>query len=685
MAGYQTPGILVTEVDTPNTATVLDQPTVVGIVGLARGHQEQNQIKYLLDSDPVELTGTNIKTSPASTFVVRDINRLNTVYTQGSDKDYTLTTDVNGVTSIRRSLYTTISSTESVVAVIKTTSPSGVVTNDISFSYDNETGVVTPSNGGTISTSGDAPSGSNISIQRAGAYVVGTDYEVNLSNGRIRRAAADFGANPGDCHIMSSQTVYVSYTTTGGLNTYTDEVVVLTGQTYATLLHEVDGIDTDSIVVCNALNLSSGTSNVAVFTAGINGNPGVDFQFSFSPSAAAATSFTMMRNIDGPTMIGLDRNAANVRVGYQYIDTNYYVPTLFSSYHELENKFGPAFDSHGNVISPLSAAAYMCFRSGSNQIVAQALYAADADGVRVQGTESNPNHWAVTLGALRDQGAINVLVPAVGQNSNITDDTIAAIQIKFVDHINEMSQNNEYVIAIFGEDSTNDGTSLTGKASNDTLQQHAKILSQQALSERTVLVSPSAFKISNPVTGKMSVIGGQYIAASIAGMLAGSPVQSSVTRRSIPGINDVAVYRTEAEKINDSTVGLMVVESKNGVVRVRHAITTAVNDDNKRELNAMRSKFYMIESISKTLDENIIGRVLTDARAPFIVGTSVTKVLEYLKNSGAITNYSGVTATISTTSATSMTIRFSYSLPYAINNIEVAIALDTITGTFNAQ
>lgn len=684
MAGYQTPGILVTEVEIPNAATVLDQPTVIGIVGLARGHQVRSEVKYLIDNDPVELTGANIKTSPASTFVVRDINKVNTVYEQGGDQDYTLITDINGVTSIKRSLYTTITSTEDVVAVIKTTSPGGVVTANLSFSYNNPTEVVTPSNGGTIAVTGGAPGDTDISIQKAGAYSEGTDYEINLSNGRIRRAATDFDPQPSGCHIMSGQTVYVSYTTNGGDNTYVDEVVVLTGQTYATLANESEGVDTDSIIVCNADDLSS-ASEVAVFIAGTNGDPGVDFEFAFSPNSSAPTAFTMLRNTVGPTTMGLETNSVNVRVEYQYIPEDYYVPTVFSSYHELENKYGPAFDSNGSVISPLSAAAYMCFRSGSNQIVAQALYAVDSNNVRIQGSESSPANWETTLGALRDQTAINVLVPAVGQNDVITDETIAAIQIKFVDHIQLMSQDNQYVIAIFGEDSTNDGTSLTGKASPETLQQHAQVLGQQTLPERTVLVSPSAFKIANPVTGKISLVGGQYIAASIAGALAGSPVQASMTRRAVPGINDVGVYRNESEKRADSAAGLMVVENKNGVVRVRHAITTAVNDDTKRELNAMRSKFYMIESISRTLDENVIGRVLTDARAPFIVGTAVTKVLEFLKGTGAVTNYSGVTATLSENSPTSMTIRFSYSLPYAINNIEVAIALDTITGTFNAQ
>lgn len=690
MAGYQKPGIVVTEVDTPNTTIVLDQPTVVGLVGKARGNQVLSQVVQLVDNDPVTLDGLYIETAPADGFTVRDMNLLNTVYVQGASDDYVVEQN-SGVTTIKRNLNTSMTSTEQVVCVTKTTSPSGVTLNNVQFNYNNTTNTISPSNGGNVATTGGSPGNTDVSIQRAGAYALTTDYTVNSSNGRVARANAAYGPGSTDCHIMNGQTVYVTYTTNSGENTYVDENVTLSGTTQSALVNESEGVDIGSIVVRNMQGMTDSTS-VIVFSAGVNSssNTDVDFEFTFSPNVGAATSYTMTRNTHLPNNSLMETNTyavnrADVRVDYTYIPPDYYYPTIFTSFQEFENKYGSAFNANGTVSSPLSAAAYMCFRSGSNSIIAQALFTQNEDGTRVEGTESTVSHWESTLESLRGQTAINVVVPVVGQNELINNSTIAAIQSAVVSHINYMNQDNEFVIALMGEDSTSTTAAASNLPTMTTLREHAQVLNQQALSERTVLVSPASFKFTNPVTGKASNIGGQYIAASIAGILARDPVQSSLTRKAVVGITDVNIYRNETEKNADAGYGLMVVENKNGVVRVRHAITTAIGDDTKRELNAMRSKFFMIESIRSSLDENIIGRIINDNRAPFVVSTAVEGVLDFLRSTGAITAYSNVSATRSSTSATSMTVRFNYSLPYAVNNIEIVLAIDSTTGNITAQ
>ena len=150
--------------------------------------------------------------------------------------------------------------------------------------------------------------------------------------------------------------------------------MILTGTSAATLANEGEVVDVGSIIVRNKLGMDASSATVAVFTAGTNGNTGIDFQFTFSPSVDVATAFTMVRNTNGPTSMGIANNRADVRVDYTYIPANYYDPTLFTSYHDVELKYGPAFDSNGLVANSLSAAAYMCFRSGSNEIIAQPLF-----------------------------------------------------------------------------------------------------------------------------------------------------------------------------------------------------------------------------------------------------------------------------------------------------------------------
>jgi hypothetical protein len=703
MAGYQKPGITVTEVDTPNTTIVVDRPTVIGLVGLAQGNEARSEVVLLRDNDEHQLEGVNPITSPASEFVVRDINLLNAVYTEATD--YVLTENPNtGVLSIKRNLHTTMTSRENVVVVAQTTSPTGVaycidqntLAGHTTMNYENESSVMVPSNSNgtttTIKTTGGAPGENEISAQRAGAYVLGTDYAVSGDDSAVGIARTGaFGVAPGSCRIMSGQTVFVSYTTSDGANRYIDEPVQLSGTGSQTLGAAAELVDSDSIVVRNRTGMGASTVPVRLFTAGSNGpqSAGVDFEFTFDPSAASASSFTMIRNVEGPTTMGVAINRVNVRIDYKYIPADYYSPTLFTSFQEVEAKYGPAFDSFGNIVNPLSAGAYVCFRSGSNEIIAQPLFSTGGSGQsKIRGDEASLADWTKTLESLRGQTAINVLVPIVGQSTlDVVDPdaTIHAIHLQFVRHVEEMQRSNEYVIAVFGEDATSGNAVTNNRTTTETLRSHARVFGQQLYPERSVLVSPAAFKISNPGSGKPALIGGQYVAATLAGMLARGPVQESLTRKQVTGINDVATYSNESDKDRDAESGLLVVESKNNVCRVRHAITTAVDDENKRELNAMRSKFFMIESLQRTLDENVIGKVMADDRAAFIVSTQVTSLLNFLRSSGAISNYFAVSATRSGQSPTSMVVRFTYSLPYVINNIEVVLSLDTFTGNINAQ
>lgn len=705
MAGYQKPGIEVTELDTPSTTIVLDRPTVIGLVGQARGNEVRSDILHLVDNDPVVLKGVNIVTTPIDAFVVKDINLLNTTYSQvqNGEGDYVLTT-VGGVTTIKRHLYTTMTSKESVVAVIKTgdgteSNPYTTVTRTTAFSYDSFTDwlEVFSETGNTITapSPGDVPTADEISIQRAGRYTKNVDYDVDTTS-RLRLHSATY--NPTGCRIFSEQTVYVSYTTTdsetGEIRQYVDEPIELTHPSYRALAHvsDTESVNSDSIIVRNAENMGlSSVDDVVVFTAGVNGNAGVDFEITFDPSSATARQFKMKRNVAGTDM-GLANNYADVRVDYKYIPADYYMPTLFSSYHEVEAKYGPAFNRNGTIANPLSAGAYFCFRSGSNEIITQALFTTTGDslngGIRIQGNEETIGHWATTLESLQGQTSINVLVPVVGQSDlsspETADATMTAIQNEFVSHINTMGANGEYVIALFGEDSSAN-TTAAANALSQTLRDHANMLSAKQYPERTVLITPGSFKIANPVDGSVKVIGGQYVAAMLAGLLARDAVQSSLTRKQIPGVIDVGTFKNESEKDADAANGLLVIENKNGTVRVRHAVTTSIGDDRYRELNVVRSKFFMIESIRRTLDANVIGRIINNIQAPFIVSASVVSVLETMRASGAIASYGGVTAVPTPNNPTSMTVRFTYTLPYAINNIEVAIALDSSTGAVAAQ
>jgi hypothetical protein len=57
-------------------------------------------------------------------------------------------------------------------------------------------------------------------------------------------------------------------------------------------------------------------------------------------------------------------------------------------------------------------------------------------------------------------------------------------------------------------------------------------------------------------------VGGQYVAAALAGMLASYAVSTPLTRKPVSGFNGVNDFRSRQDKNDDAASGLLVVEQK---------------------------------------------------------------------------------------------------------------------------
>lgn len=679
MTDYTPPGIRnVTDIDTPSVSAILDRPTVMALVAPARGHQDVEQTEILVDNVPVVLEGFKVTTSPISTIRVVDAIDKSTVYTEGTDY---VVSSVPGTekTSVARKLYTTIPYSQDVVLVVKTTggSPSGAVYSAESNIEGDGAVSLNILNGGTASLG-------NTHLQKTGTFTyvvnptgdVGTDVEVNhtSSSCTIERSAVTT--------IVNGQTVYVSYTTDGGANYYLNESVVLSGTTAVSLDNEGENVDIESIVIKNTL--ASVTDYATTYTGADYGDasPTTDYRVTIDGG-----NVSVVRNTTGPTTMNPDSNRIQVLISYQYIQENYYYPTEMTSLSDVEAKYGPAFDAYGDISSPMTFAAAMAFSNGANEIWCQALFTEETvAGVtsRVPGDVSNTSHWEKSLAAMRTTDAINVIVPIVTNTTAINDEVQLGIFQQVVAHINNLHLDGQYAIGIFGEDSTIQ--LAQGKAKPETLRKHATSLSGSAHPERNVLISPASFAFANPrKSGMLDSIGGQYVAAAIAGMLGARSIQTPLTRKTIANIAKTTEIRSESDKNRDAASGLLVVENKNGALRVRHAITTQINNEYMRELSAVRSKFFMVESVRRTLDDKIIGQIIADARSPFIVSATVQNVLETLKYSGALVDYANVVAKPIPNQPTAIEVRWTYALPYPLNYVDIVMSLDTSTGSITVQ
>jgi hypothetical protein len=678
--GYTPPGVSISEITSPAVAPIFERPTNIAIVGEALGYQSvSNEVVYLEDNLPTTLKVSGVITS---SIVIKDAYNTSTTYVSGTD--YTIGTS-GDFTTISRKLYTSIVSGAGLAVIFWTTGDNTKtrVVGDVNAGivYLNGTSA-------TIVAAPDATAIDNVVVQTRGLYNTTTDYQVSVTGTTIAKVQRKTGSP----RISDGQIVYVSYTTASGANTYVDEAFTLIGTTLSSnFAHVTESVDSASIKVRNAANMGySDTSAVTQYVEGATS----DYTKAVDNGATPFPTATITRTAAAPTTIGVADNRRTVRVSYNSVSSDYYMPLRFFNYQDVENKFGAAFDSTtGTIVSPLSFGAYLAFANGASDIVAQAVFTT-SNIEDSQATRSAPRNkvtdisgyvadWGYSFKSLRSFSDVNVIVPLIGQDAYVTDNSVLSVLQALQDHVSYMADNDEHIFILTGEDS---GTN--GRASLSTLQNHARALGAHTYAERTALVSPASFAFPTQASSKGYIsIGGQYVAAALSGQLAKRPIQDALTRKSIVGVIDVLDYRTKLDKDNDAQSGLLVVERRNGLVAVRHATTTAVSSVNSQEISVVRAKLYMVESIRRTVDNQIIGQIIADENAPTIVGVTIQGVLQNLVQSGAIVSFSGLQARPLPGLPTQIEVRFSYKPSYPLNYVSIVFSIDVSTGattTFGA-
>jgi hypothetical protein len=338
-----------------------------------------------------------------------------------------------------------------------------------------------------------------------------------------------------------------------------------------------------------------------------------------------------------------------VVVNYTYTDQNYFEPTLFDDYSDVIAKYGPPVDTNGLISSKLSYAIRLAFLNGASEVV----------GVAASADTQTPLESA--LAQLEDEHAVNIVVVANG--ATFAPSSLYA-------HLVKMNAQGYYRIGIAGRDGS---TSLPLAT---TIRAAAQALNEESLR----YVNVSSLQVTNSVTGSQLNIGGQFLAAAVAGMTAARDVQVPLTRKTVAGFEGINDKRTDSEKALDSAAGLLVVEDRGGVLRIRHDITTAVGDVNKRESSVVRAKYELAQRVRDALDTSVVGSVLPLDRGPTLVETVVRSVLESMIVEEAIAAYTDVKGRLLSGDPTTVEVRFSYTPAYPINNIAVVFQINTTTG-----
>jgi len=339
---------------------------------------------------------------------------------------------------------------------------------------------------------------------------------------------------------------------------------------------------------------------------------------------------------------------------YNYTDVNYWEPTLFSDFNDVVEKYGDAFTATGEINSEASFAAKLAILNGAGTVVVAPI---PANG------ESNNTNWEDALLRLEEDQDGNVIVPLTGRT---------AVHSLVSAHITKLKQRNVWKTAVLGMDGSSNSVSA------DTLRATAESYANSDLA----LISPTIFNYYNSYLGTEVPIGGQYVAACLAGMHASRPLSESLTRKQIAGISSVGEKRTTVGKNQDGQAGLTVVEQipSTGSIRIRHEITTDPSDINTREYPVILQRNNMVNIVAQELDNQVVGKILADTSAPSKVSLVVSQILDNLVNTRNLGDYQAVTARFSTNDPTVISVRWEYRPFYTINYVQISFGINLTTG-----
>ena len=346
-----------------------------------------------------------------------------------------------------------------------------------------------------------------------------------------------------------------------------------------------------------------------------------------------------------------------------YIPADYFNPKEIRDYATAEALYGKAFDPEAlDVDSELSAGIKLAFANGARQIIA----------LPKNQTES----WATALDRLLASEDISIIVP-VFKGLAVSDQNLAFNAIQEF----QQTSNDDYqrlIFAVFGQEA------LTRDAENvaEDLASQAEVLRAFAngqYANQCALVSPAKFDRKED-SSHTYTLGGQFLAAAIAGQLAGRNPSQSITRQNVVGVSKVD-FRSRIDQNADAANGLLVVEQLRNAVQVRHGITVSEGAVYETEIAVVRAKNRMIASIQSTLETQVIGQTYADDLATTIVSGAVVGILQLLKSAGELVDFSDVQARLLELDPTTMDVRFSYKPSFPLNYINVGFSINLSNAT----
>lgn len=409
----------------------------------------------------------------------------------------------------------------------------------------------------------------------------------------------------------------------------------------------MQGIDVDSIVVRNP---NSG----AVYALG------TDYTV-VNVGGTAGTSnalYTLSRVIDG----GHIDEGDYLQLTYNYTDPTFFNKTIFFDYLDIRRAYGEPFNlTTGEIQSGLTLMAKFAFLNGAYQVVCVAVESSTTPGNATVGD------YYTALDKLADEELVGVVVADTGQQP---------LHQLIQEHVYQQSLHRYERRAIVALDGTVNQVSSSQRIIN----------AQELTDNRILMVCPDKFNYFSPELNKSIMLGGQYMAASLAGMTMSMSFAQPLTRKRIAGWLGTGEIEVEGQKNLESQNGLCVIEkTKRQLMQVRHGVSTDPTDLITREWSITGQQDALVYRLRDYLESaNLIGQPIY----PFTlinVKASAEAALQSLIRDGLMVDYTGLKVRQLATNPDVLEVNFSWLPAFPLNFIVCVFSVSLTTGNLTSN
>lgn len=350
----------------------------------------------------------------------------------------------------------------------------------------------------------------------------------------------------------------------------------------------------------------------------------------------------------------------DVQVSYSYTNDDYFKAYTFFDYSDVQEFYGRPFNQLGEVQSELSLATRLAFMNGAQRVVCVAIDPEDP-------TAPALSEYEDALAKLEGHLDVSTIVPATGMRQ---------IQESVRAHVRSQSNSGYERRAIVGRD-----------GSETTVSPQELITDAEGIRDRRVLlVAPASLQFFSSELNRAVPIGGQFLAAALAGVSVSQPPAVPLTRKSVVGFVGATKEESDGQKNLLAQAGVSVVEkTRSNTFRVRHGVTTDPATVLTREWSITGQEDRMIQQMKAYLDaDGLIGTMINDLTLVNIKA-SADAALQSLTRDNSIREYRDLKVRQLETTPDVVEVAFEWLPSLPLNYIMVRFALNTTSGDVSSQ